>query len=276
MNKITLLLDGTRASESLLDCVGQSFGADDTTLVGIVPQSSSPMDILRTIAQTKAEHGKYAWYDQLRRIYAHNQDNDPVFIERFLDKCQQLQLRTRILYNDDADSNNLLRETVFSDLLVLSARMFVPDSKLAAPPRQQLQLLRGAGCPILVVPEKYEPIENYLLVYEGSTACMRTIKQFSAQLSEQARKSRITLAIVGDVRKGEEEADKLFLEYAHIHFPKLGILRLEEKAEEEIIYNAREDDGALLVVGNDTFTLANLLVHNAKIRRFEFPVFIGR
>lgn len=276
MNKITVLLDGSRASESLLDCIDQSFGNEETTLVGVVPQTGTAMDILTSITQTRNEPGKYAWYDQLRRIYVQNKDNDPVFIERFLDKCQQLQLRTRILYHDDSDSRNLLRETTFSDLLVLSAAMFKPDSKLSAPPRQQLQLLRGAGCPILVVPEKYAEIESYLLVYEGSFSCMKTIKQFSALLSEQARKSRITLAIIGEKSQQENEEERLLMEYAQIHFPKLGVLHLSENPEEEIIYNAREDDGALLVVGCDTHALANLLIHNAKIRKFEFPVFMGR
>jgi len=246
--------------------------------VGVIPQTAAPIDILTAMTQIgeRGEGSKYSWYETLKRIYRQNAANDTVFVERFVEKCQQLHLRTRVLYHDDAESRNLLRETQFSDLLVLSAAQFIPDSRLTAPPRQQLQLLRGAGCPILIVPAKYERIENYLLVYEGTSSCMRTIKQFSALLTDAARKFKILLAVVGDKSRQHAEEVRLLQEFADSHFPKLSILPLLDNAEEEILYNAREEEGVLLVCGSETHTLASLLIHNSKLRRFEFPVFVGR
>ncbi len=131
--------------------------------------------------------------------------------------CQKNNIEYRI--HDDTDKlvvPELVKETRFADLLVVSAETFYKLSETTEPEGYLKSILHLAECPVLIVPSKFSFPEKIVLTYDASEGSVYAIKQFSYVLNELCDKETI---VVFEASKEEEMPDAVLIhELAARHF----------------------------------------------------------
>lgn len=71
-----------------------------------------------------------------------------------------------------------MRETGFADVAVMSEQLFFSHIDDDQPNSFMKQVLHGSLCPLLIVPEKYNPVTHVTIAYDGEKESMFVLKQF--------------------------------------------------------------------------------------------------
>ena len=145
----------------------------------------------------------------------------------FEKSCQTNGIEHRI-HNDSDDLvvSELVKETRFSDLLVVSAEAFYHLSETTEPEGYLKSILHLAECPVLIVPNKFNFPEKTVLTYDGSESSVYAIKQFSYVLNEFCNKEAV---VVFEASQEKEMPDAVLIhELAARHFDAPAFLLLHK------------------------------------------------
>lgn len=78
---------------------------------------------------------------------------------------------------------SLLRETRFSDLLLISRDASFSTLLRATEPSLLPDVLAGAECPVMVLPEIFSPVTEVIFTFNGSYSSMYAIREFTQLMS---------------------------------------------------------------------------------------------
>jgi hypothetical protein len=99
-------------------------------------------------------------------------------IEEFEEFCIKQNIEYRI--HDESHNWNrqdLVMETRFSDLLVVSEELFFASVEKEQPNRFLKDVLHNAECSILLIPEEYEPVKSVVVAYDGKRESVFALKK---------------------------------------------------------------------------------------------------
>ncbi len=145
-------------------------------------------------------------------------------IQLFSDRSIRSGMEFRI-HEESAEYtvNELVRESRFADLLVLSEELFFVGVDKHQPNYYMKQVMRKAECPVLTVSEKFKTLSRIALTYDGSKESMYAIKHFSYLFPELTSLPTDVLYWVEDTE--DEPPDMTYIEeYAARHFSNLRFL----------------------------------------------------
>ena len=201
-------------------------------------------------------------------------------VQNFIADCKNSNVSYTIHHDRNIAIRELLHESIYADLLVIDSKETLGHHDEKIPSHFIRHLLADVQCPVLVVPQKYKPIDKIVLLYDGAPTSVYAIKTFSALFPTLNQLPVEVLSVKNDKQLPYHPDNKLMKEFIAQHFPKASYVKLEGSPEKEIPHYLKElKENVLVVAGAYSrgkmsrwfkHSLADTLMHDLKV-----PLFIA-
>lgn len=200
-------------------------------------------------------------------------------IRQFEEVCQRKGFEYRVHKDNELFAlEELITETRFADLLIISGESFYMNVGEKQPNDYMQRVLHRSECPVMVVPEDYEMPDNIVLTYDGGEDSVYAIKQF-AYLMPELGGEEATLLYVSKKEEDIPERNRIS-ELAARHFTNLN-LRHIDVGEPKKFFSAwvAERRGSLVVAGSFargglSESIKRSFIHDT-IAEHKVPIFIA-
>jgi nucleotide-binding universal stress UspA family protein len=240
MKKILFVCDGKNFSNEAFHFVTSLYEKEPFLLTGAFFHSINyGLVIPNTFA---ADAGPYL---------AYTEEENEAFLEGikdFKDLCEKNNIEYRI--HEESDSwrvTDVAKESRFADLMVLSSSLYfsnVSDSEAKSVLRTTLH---NSECPIIVIPEKAEPVNEIVFAYDGKKDSVYAIKQFTYLFPDYCKLETTIVYFNEDPDKEIPEFHNI-QEYAARHFPLLNFEHLNY-SKKSFSFWLKQHKNAMLVAG---------------------------
>lgn len=246
MKKFIVAFDGLKFSESARDYAIQLARQSSAHLVGIFLDDSS--------------RHSYKIYDLVTE-----NDNKELRQERLEQKdiktrkdatanfetaCQKAGLQFSVHHDKRIALKELLHESLYADLLVLNSGETLTAYKEKIPGEFVRDLLTQVQCPVLLVPHKFKPIKNLVLLFDGEPSSVCAIKMFSYTLASLKQEPTEIVSVKNMNQTMHVPDSNLMKEFMKRHFPKAHYTVLKGIPELEIVnYLKVQKNRPLVVLG---------------------------
>ena len=244
-----ILMDGTRDSEKLLDLSVRLFNQPNnqynaTFINGI--RNKHLEDLFEIPSESLNYY--YSYSDILDKILHTEQDNSNEFIERFINKCEELNIRTRV-YLDEVDSEKgFASDSMFSDLLVIGKSIFTRKQSDKSSIEVLESTLSNAKCPVLLLPNESPSFKNIVILFDGTQRSFDAIKLFVYLSADQLKKNKVTIFTI--VNEHTVVSEKNVCDYLKVHQPFFSVNRIyPDKYYSDLLTGLSDLDEFLLVTG---------------------------
>ncbi len=200
-------------------------------------------------------------------------------VTKFEEACLNAELDFSVHRNHSLAAKELVKESVYADLLLVSSGESLTRFDESAPTRFVHDILQKARCPVVVLPHTYQPVEKIILLYKGETSSVLAFRLFS-YLFESVKEVETEVLMIKEPDDAEDFPEPgLFREFLRFHFPNIRFVLLKGYAEEELPgYIEREKKIPLVVLeaysrGGITHLFQRTLAD--QLRSFQVPLFIG-
>lgn len=198
----------------------------------------------------------------------------------FEEYCQEAGVNFSVHHNKLVAIQELLKETVYSDLLIIDANETFSPSHEEVPTRFIRGLLADAHCPTLVVSKKYKPVEKIILLYDGESSSVYAIKMFSYILSALKHLPIEVVSVKSEKESLHLPENKLMKEFLKRHFPNAIYSIFKGEAQSEIVSHLHQQkENVLVVLGAYGRGIVSQWFKNSMadtlMKEFKIPLFIA-
>jgi hypothetical protein len=170
--------------------------------------------------------------------------------ELFAKECLAHHTRHHIHENDERWNRELFaRESRFSDLVVLSGQLFCDDGDDRQPNVFLHEALHAAECPVMVVPEDYQPVRHLIIAYDGSKDSLFSIKQF-CYLFPQLTDLPAEMVYAKDEQAESIPEIENIKQFSRLHFSSMGFSKLHFNAAHYFSSWIGQKPSTMLVAGS--------------------------
>jgi nucleotide-binding universal stress UspA family protein len=244
MKKISAAFDGLKFSESTLKYAIQFAERSRALLSGVFLESFlynsyDLYDLLGShgISQVKMKH-------ILEKDKNTRHKSSAVF-ER---ACKKAQINYTIHHDKSLAMQELLKESIYSDLLLIGADETLSHIKDERPTQFIRELLAETQCPVLILPREYKEIEKVVLLYDGKPSSVHAIKMFNYMMPWLGDKDTEVISVTDPNEARELHDESLIREFIQCHYPDAGYTLLTGEPAEEIINYLKHIPQNILVV----------------------------
>jgi nucleotide-binding universal stress UspA family protein len=214
------------------------------------------------------------------RLDQADEDRRKVAETYFEEYCQQEGINFSVHHNKLIAIQELLKESVYSDLLIIDANETFSPLHVEPPTRFIRDLLPDVHCPALVVPKKYKPIEKIVMLYDGKPSSVHAIKMFSYVLSELKFLPVEVVTINDEKQSLHLPENKLLKEYMKRHFPNATFFVFRGEAQSKIVSHFHQQkENILVVLGSYGRGMVSQLLKTSMadtlMKEFKLPFFIA-
>ncbi len=247
MQKIIAAFDGLKFSAGTRDYAIDIARQTNTHLVGVFMDDPgySSYKIYEFISKEGVSAGS------LNKFEAKDRSTRDAAAKNFEKACQKEGLEYNIHHDRKTAIQALKHESIYCDLLVIDTGETLTHYKEKLPTRFIRDLLSDTQCPVLVVPQKYKPVQKIILLYDGGPSSVYAIKMFS-YLLPQLKQLETEVISVNPVNTTLHMPDnKLMKEFMKRHYPKAKYVVTKGWAEDEIVRHLKlqQHINALVVLG---------------------------
>ena len=272
MKKILIAFDGNHFSEGAMQMAEWLNEGQTLLMTGVF---LSPVDYRDVIGYTGAGMSGAVILPEIGADDVAVRAN----IARFEEACQRNGFEYRVHRDTDFFAlQELIRETRFADLLILSGETFYDNIDSEQPNEYLKRTLHESECPVMVVPEDFSAPGSPVLTYDGKASSVHALKQFAYLFPERCSLDAILVS-------AEEESDAemphadLVSELATRHFPNLNLKNAAGRDREAFIDWIHARKGCILVSGafgrGEMSNLFRKSFATELIRRNRIPLFIA-
>ena len=194
MKKIIIAFDGRNFSEGAMRMAEWLNEGQTMLMTGVF---LSPVDYRDVIGYTGAGMSGAVVLPEI------GVDDVPIRenIARFEEACIRRGFEYRVHRDTDFFAlQELIRETRFADLMILSGETFYQNIDSEQPNEYLKRTLHGSECPVMVVPEDFTVPASLALAYDGKASSVHALKQFAYLFPERCDMDSILVS-------AEEESD---------------------------------------------------------------------
>lgn len=166
----------------------------------------------------------------------------------FREACERRESGYAVYKESNIKIDTLLQETLFADMLVINPEFSLKYSFEAAPTSAVKNILGHADCPVILVPESFDRIDEVIFTYDGSKSSMFAIKQFT-YLFPEFRNNRIILLEVNEDGDNRIVKENQLMEWLDTHYAHVAYVVLGGKAEQKISTFLLTHHHAFVVMG---------------------------
>jgi len=244
MKKIIAAFDGLKYSESTKDYALYIAKQTHTHLVGVFmdDQTYTSYKIYDLITKDGVTD------DKLKELEAKDKTVRDTVADDFEKACREAGIEFSIHHDRNIAIQELKHESIYADLLIIDAKETLTHYNEKLPTRFIRDLLSDVQCPVLIVPQKYKPVEKIILLYDGEPSSVHAIKMFS-YLLPQLKHLESEVISVNPVNSSLHIPDnKLMKEFMKRHYPNAKYSVMKGFAEEEIVKLLKQIPENVLVV----------------------------
>jgi nucleotide-binding universal stress UspA family protein len=166
----------------------------------------------------------------------------------FEELCEQAAISYAVHRDRNIATRELLHESIFGDLLVIDKNETLSHYDEPIPTRFVRDLLTHVQSPVLLVPDKYKPVDKVILLYNGDPASVYAIKMFNYILPSFFSLPTEVLSIKAEKESLHLPDKKIMKEFMKSHYPKAAYTLLKGDPEAEIVEYLRHIKQNVLVV----------------------------
>ncbi len=238
MKKIIVALDGLKLSLSAIYTAIDLARKERAHLVGVF------LDDFTRNSFSMEEAIQHNNLKELSEKDRHQRDRS---VSQFEFHCREAGINHAVHRDKSFALPDLLRESIYADLLVIAAGETFTRFTETPPTRFVRDLLGGAQCPVLVVPHEYRPLEKVVMLYDGAPSSVFAIKMFTGTLPETNRLPAEVITVKGDENLHLPE-NRLMKEFMKRHNPDAVYTVLAGEPEAAILHQLEKENGSALIV----------------------------
>lgn len=246
MKKISAAFDGLKFSEGTMQYAIKIAAESKALLSGVFLDDFlyHSYNVFDMVGEQGISAGK------LKKLNENDKETRHQSAVHFENSCVEAKVNYAIHHDKSFAMIELLKESVYSDLLIIGADETVSHFDDEQPTPFVKELLAETQCPVLVVPRKFKEIEKVLLLFDGKPSSVFAIKMFNYMMPWM-RGLKTEVVSVTDPTDDEELPDSVLIkEFLYCHYPEAKYTVLKGNAEEEIMtYIKRLPENVLIVLG---------------------------
>jgi nucleotide-binding universal stress UspA family protein len=246
MKKFIVAFDGLRYSTSACDYAIQLAKQSSAHLVGVFlddffRHSYKIYDLVTDDGSPAAKQKKLEQKDLKTRQDA---------TASFETACQKAGLSYAVHHDKSVAIQELLHESMYADLLILESGETLTSYKEKIPGEFIRDLLTQVQCPVLLVPHKFKPIKNLVLLFDGEPSSVYAIKMLSYTVASLKQEPTEVVSVKNKNQTLHLPDNTLMKEFMKRHFPKAHYTVLKGIPEIEIVnYLKLQKNCPLVVLG---------------------------
>ncbi|MBS1533355.1 MAG: universal stress protein [Bacteroidetes bacterium] len=172
--KFLAVFDGLRYSSGAAKYAVQLSGASDAYLVGVF------LDDRTYHSYSLTGQGGYAkLLAERKELQKTDERKRQASVRDFEKACDAAGVNHIIHHDHSLAVREILAESVYADLLLADKHETFTQYEQTVPTSFIRDVLAGAECPVMVVPDEFKPLNKIILLYDGAPASVYAIKQFS-------------------------------------------------------------------------------------------------
>lgn len=168
-------------------------------------------------------------------------------VRQFTQACERSSIRNLIHQDRSIAIQELLRETIYADMLIIGSHETLSHTEEPVPSRFIRDLLIDVQCPVLAVPREYQEISKIILLYDGDPSAVYAAKMFSYLMPDLEELPVEVITIRPDGHEVPEAT--LIREFIQCHFPKAAFTVRAGNPEKEILDLLDDRHQSLIVLG---------------------------
>lgn len=277
MKKFLAVFDGFNMSKSTLDYAIQLTQVANANLVGVFLDDA----IYRSYNVVKVMKTHPNYEEKMKQLDAKDKKKRDEAAQQFQKVCSKAGIRYSIHRDKDIAINSLKQESMFADLMVINEFETLTRYKQKSPTRFMKDLLSDVQCPVMIVPDKFKPVDKIVLLYDGGPSSLYAIKMFSylfgGSINLPVEVFTVKEHYMGTTRVPN---NKLMREFIKRHFPAANYAVAKGSAEEQItghLRNHRENE--LVVLGayrrSELSRWFKTSMADTLMRELDTPLFIA-
>jgi nucleotide-binding universal stress UspA family protein len=174
----------------------------------------------------------------------------------------------------------LVRQTTYSDLLILSYQIFFNHATNKPDTSILYQVLKGSRCPVLIIPDGMQCVKNIIFTYDGKESSVFAIRAFSSLFARATRNKEVTILTITPNAEEEIKNERCLLDLVKQHYNNVGLQLLNGSSiSGEILNFAHSVENPLVIMGAyGRSTISNLIIPSVARRIIEHsktPLFIA-
>jgi nucleotide-binding universal stress UspA family protein len=246
MKKFIAAFDGLRFSESTLHYSVFMAKSLNAHLVGVFLDDFTRHSY--SVTEITQYQGSFdAHLEELNRKDAASRDASAL---RFVEECEKAGINFSIHRDRNIALQELLHESIYSDLLIINGSETFTRFEEHAPTRFIKDLLTDVLCPVIIVPSEYHEPQKSVLLYDGEPSSVYAVKMYS-YMTDAFREFETEVLSV----KPEEDSlhlpdNRLMKEFMKRHYPAAEYIVVKGQAEDAIVTHlASQEKGVIVVLG---------------------------
>jgi hypothetical protein len=271
MKKIILAFDGKHFSEGVMQMAEWLNTSQPILMTGVF---LSPVDYREIIGYSGMGIGTPVMMPPMETDETLVNTN----IRKFEDRCTRAGFEFRVHKDTDLFAlQELVTETRFADLLIVSSELFYENIQKNQPNDYLRKTLHESECPVLLVPEHFVPPFSLILAYDGKASSVFAIKQFAYLFPELCSMDTLLVSVAED--SSDLPRQDYIGELCARHFDALTMQNLTGENKQSFATWVSEKRGSLLVTGaygrGELSTMFRKSFVTEVIRAHKIPLFIA-
>ncbi len=214
-----ILMDGTEDAERLLDCSMKIFHNQQDHFNGAFVEGISTGNLNDVFDSMEHLNTQYTRTEILEKILHTDLNNSGEFISRFVKKCEDLNLRTKVFIGSEETNEDLVNESLYNDLFLIGKDIFKKSNINKSSFDSIESLMRNTKCPILLLSCEQISFQNIVLIYDGSKRSFDAIKLFMYLMGDQMLSNNLILNVVVTEHSAANEKGIIdYLKNYKLHF----------------------------------------------------------
>jgi nucleotide-binding universal stress UspA family protein len=272
MKKIIIAFDGKHFSEGAMQMASWINEQEPALMTGVF---LSPIDYREVIGYTGMGMGTPVVMPPFQEDDALVKAN----ISRFQERCEKEGFEYRIHKDTELFAlQELINETRFADLLILSSELFYENIDHHQPNDYLKKTLQSSECPVMLVPEHFLKPFNIVFSYDGKASSVFAMRQFT-YLFPSCGKMDAMVVCASEESDAEIPQAALMEELVARHYESVTIEHLAGENREGLTRWINERRGSLLVTGafgrGELSSIFRKSFVTDLIRQHRIPIFIA-
>ena len=201
-------------------------------------------------------------------------------VEKFERICKQAGVDYTIHHDRNIAINELLRESMFADMILINGNETLTHFAENKPTRFIRTLLSETQCPVMIIPDDCQPINKISFLYDGEASSVHAIRTFGYLFAGLKDKScEVVTVNTKPKQKNQTPHSFLIREFMKRHFPAARYITLDGIPENELVKHFQYATDTLIVLG--AYRRGNLSrwirqsLADALMQELRLPLFIS-
>lgn len=273
MKKILAVFDGLKFSDSTLQYAVKMGIQHNAMITGVFLED--PTYTSRGIYQLYDEK-EYA-SDSVKMLVREDRRERDAAVDRFENACKEANVSYLIHRDKELALNDLLKESRYADLLLMNASESMTRYTEDSPTHFVREILAGAKCPVLVLPQHFTDIKKIFWLYDGSAASIHAFKMFCYLLPVL---KDLPFEVISVDMPEATLYNSMVKELVSLHAPQADYHYLKGPADVEIpLFMRKQLKDSLVILGayqrNALSMIFKASMADILMREHQWPLFIA-